>query len=359
MTTSIPQPHLIGKIYPDGSLTIGYNPHSKMNKPERDYEREHEAQYDYYDTVHKDYRGTEVTTHRFFNKKLALDRLVKSQESSQKSESYGSKGITSYGKKSVTNIALLIQEKYGIGRVGFYTATIPDLDVDDLKWVNANWGEIVRRFFQELKRVHAREGVPFDYASVTEIQEKRFDSTSKPYPHLHWVANCKKHKKGKFHIHTHELRYIWKRVLLKVVSLREDGAFLDHISFNASIDGQLVKKTCSGYLGKYLSKGCKVVEAMKEAGYVDFPKQWWSASMQMKKALARCIVHIPLHGCIEIFYNVDSWLEMGYLSWAEEIYINHAEREFQVGVAAKIPYNRRRQLILGIGCVDYSKLVAA
>lgn len=115
-----------------------------------------------------------------------------------------------------------------------------------------------------------------------------------------------------------------------------DGGNGKALNFLASVDAQIVKKSASAYLGKYLSKGCKVVSSMQEAGYTDFPGQWWSASMQCKKMLKDSIVRMDAKTSEDIFYRLADYLEEGLVTWCNYIFVEHAGEERCFGCCGRL-----------------------
>jgi hypothetical protein len=119
---------------------------------------------------------------------LDLPLLVKSPKSSQEKRGrYGKHGITGFGKRFVKNACILLQQRYGKRRLGFATATLPDMGVSSLKVIISNLSDVVRRFYQKLRRICEKRGCQFIYVGVVEIQEKRFQTSGLPVPHLHFV----------------------------------------------------------------------------------------------------------------------------------------------------------------------------
>lgn len=328
--------HYTGKIYPDKTFSIGYVAKKKKGVQEVEYDRDYEQQFDSYSYTEKKYGRTERKEHKFFDRPFTPDRFINSSKSSQKRKSYGSKGITSYGRKAVSNIALLLQKKYGQKRLGFCTATIPNLGKAGLQVVIRKWGEVVRRYFQELHRVCSRKNIRFLFVSCTEIQEKRFVSSGLPYPHLHYIYVCKERGSKKFTISASEMRNIWKRVVARVLAGELPERSWSEINYGASIDAQIVKKSASAYIGKYMSKGCKVVEAMQEAGFVDFPGQWWSASMQCKKMFKNSIIRMDAETANHIFFELAEYLAEGLITWCSYTWVSHEGEEKCFGCSGRM-----------------------
>ena len=338
MTRIITQGNYTGKLDRDGRLSIGYSAASKIRKEDEEHEIAYEKQFNSYKRTKKKYGKTIREEVKFFDGEVDLDRFIKSPELSQEKKAYGKNGITGYGKRVVRNSSLLLQDKIARHRLGFFTATMPNLGEKNLRLVISSWGEIVRKFFQELRREYGRQGCDFPYISVTEIQEKRFSKTGLPYPHLHWVSICKKPRSRGFVISANRIRQIWKRAICNSLRGSVPAESLDRISFNASVDAQVVKKSACAYLGKYISKGCAVVKSMQEKGFDEFPRQWWSCSKDVKKMFKDSVVRIHADMAFEIFMYFDAWMQSGMFEWGDDVFASISGIEQRVGVVA-ILYN--------------------
>lgn len=315
--------HFSGKIYPDRKFSIGLVAKKKISKDVQEYNRDYENQFDSYDYQYNKYGRTERRTHKFFDKSITPDRFIKGKESSRDVNPYGRKGITGYGKKVLSNIPLLLQQKYTRKCLGFFTATLPNLSLVQLKHILSKWGDLTRRFFQKIKRIYSKSKAKFLYCSCTEIQEKRYQRTSQAYPHLHWVANAKVSSKSNFIITADDLRVAWMQSVREVMHGCIEAYNCSFEDYLASIDAQVVKKSASAYLGKYVSKGTKVVGKMLEDGYESLPKQWWSASAQAKKMFKASIIYIDKNTASHIFYEAGDYLEEKRILW-----FNYLFREF-------------------------------
>lgn len=309
-----------GKIYPDRTFSLGRIPRQKKGVAEKRYDSCHQEQFDSYTEVVQSYEGNTYCKHEFINREneSAL-RFIKAPKSSQNRGKYGSEGITAYGRKCVINIAYILQERFSRHRLGFGTATLPNLTREGLEKCLENFGEIVRRFFQEVKRVFDRGNNEFLYVGVVEIQPRRFAKTGLPYPHLHWVYVAKERRNNPWYISASLLRSLWRRVVLRVLG---KDAFVGDTSqqgFGASIDCSTVKKSASSYLGKYMSKGTTTVEKMQEAGFENFPRQWWTASKEAKKMFHDSIEIIDSDTCASFFYQLECYLHEGSIVWAKYI----------------------------------------
>ena len=324
-----------GTIYPDGTFSVGCCSCPKKRVDETRYDVEYKEQFDSYEYEVIEYGKRVVKTYEFIPKQpppLGLSSLQNHHKSTLK---YGSKGITAYGRKLVSNSALLLQQQYTKNRLGFGTATLPPLTKSGLTNCLKKWGDITRQFFQEIKRVLGRSGVEFLYVSCTEIQSIRFKRTGMPYPHLHWVYVAKASRNSPWHISSSLIRTIWRRILINKLGAESFINGVTQKDFNATIDTQGVKKSASRYLSKYLSKGTETTEAMQEAGFEYFPSQWWSASMQTKKMYRESLVRIHAKLAQDLFMYIEKYAEVGIVTWWRDIWGNYKGQERRFGCVGK------------------------
>lgn len=68
-----------------------------------------------------------------------------------------------------------------------------------------------------------------------------------------------------------------------------------------------------------MTKGGKVLESMKEAGWTEFPKQWWTACMQCKKWFKESIIKLEPHACKRLFYQLADFMHEGMIAYASYV----------------------------------------
>lgn len=331
-----------GKLYNNNTFSFGYRPKEKKLKAEKEYDRLYYSQvHEYYDQGTRVSRGeaARVVLYDYDISRLRLDKGAKlsrteNEEATLKPRNpYGEKGITSYGKKAVECSAKIIQDKFTKRKIGFGTATLPNLSPDAQIKVFENWGEIVRRFFQKLKRHWEKKGQKLWYSAVTEVQEKRFRDTNVPYLHLHWVYNS---KIGREWICTaNDFRRYWRASVSEIAGNKCTKRGIPE-DWNGSIDCKPVTKSASAYLGKYMSKGCKVVETMREKGWNAFPKQWWSVSSNVRKAFKASIVSLSSEVCSWLINDMYALGQKGLLHGCKEITIQMDGKPFIVGYCGRM-----------------------
>lgn len=209
----------------------------------------------------------------------------------------GVKGITSYGKKMVKSAAVLLEKRFGRQSLMFGTTTLPALTPEQMVKVCESWAEIGRQFFQGLQRLLARRGLSTDYVQVTEIQEKRFLEWGQIAPHFHWVCQSRRSARSKHLITPMEIRRLWERVLSNVLGCPVDGKAATRI--------ETPRKSVGKELGKYMSKGGKLVYAVECAGREsELPSAWWGASRQLKTQVKQAIVELTDHRALFLDDNL-------------------------------------------------------
>lgn len=335
-----------GTLYPDKSFSIGMVPRKSKKKSDRKYDN------DYYSQVEKDYEGLTdwyVGTNSLggsFQSVTEGSLFIEGSKSSRdKRGSYGAHGITSYGRKFVKCTSILLQKKYTKERLGFVTCTMPSFPEDVHRRLNGVWGEIVRRFYQKVKRQLEKVQKPFIYVGVTEIQEKRFKRTHIPVPHLHFVYLCRSTQKSKYWIYICQIHRAWNQAIREGIGL---CGYPYNMSANipwGSTHAKTVQKSASAYLGKYMSKGCQVIADMKASGWNQFPRQWWTACMQCKKMFKESLINLDSHFCSSIFQNLAEYLHEQTITWARFVDVLMDDRYVCIGVVGTFSNDAYRLLV--------------
>jgi len=338
MNTSIA--HFKGTIYPDKTFSIGYCPKPKIKTEEKRYNKDWEDEHDSYEYEYMDYGRWYRGTEKFFTKSKVPDRFINCSQSSQipkPPKKYGLNGITKKGKKVTSNCALLLQQKYGKSRIGFVTCTLPGYSSEVLAVIAEQWSEIVRKFYQQVRRDLKKQKAPLEYVGVTEVQEKRWKKDKAIALHLHFAYVARPANKKGFYIDSHRFREIWEKVINKTLEKKDLLHGCNQRSFNASIDCVIVKKSVAGYLGKYISKGCKVVDNIIEQGLQQsLPGQWWTASMQLKDRLKRKIIVINPDYAKYFMYAIEELVKGKMVERYMEVFVDFGEREYRIGLCGKI-----------------------
>lgn len=187
----------------------------------------------------------------------------------------GLKGITPFGARMVRNAAHLIQQVGRGGRVVFATATVPGLPMQDMRVLHENWHKVVELYRLGLRRALQADGLSGESVTVSEIQKERHERTGIPVLHLHTLFVGRRHSAG-WAISTEQHDRLWRNAIAAVLHGPIEN-------FPSSCKMERVKYSAEGYIGKYMTKGGKVVGKIVEAGYARWmPKQWWNCSRTLR-----------------------------------------------------------------------------
>lgn len=187
----------------------------------------------------------------------------------------GMNGITRYGQDQIVSMATLFQRKYGKEHVGMGLCTIPSFSEEGLERIHRNWSKIVNTWRKAVLYQLKRLGLPEELCYVFEIQEGRFAKYDVPVLHIHYLMPI--HLGIPFRdAWDHWMRRYWTKLMNKWAGEKSRYLAVGNL--------MPVEKDAAAYIGKYLSKGVKVIQKMCEKGYRGWvPSTWWGASKNMKE----------------------------------------------------------------------------
>jgi len=118
------------------------------------------------------------------------------------------------------------------------------------------------------------------------------------------------------------------------------------VDTSAAVDAQLVKKTASGYLAKYLSKGSGTVDFIADIAPSQLPSQWWSMSAKVRRGISALTVQIsqPL---AEWWFEGNNFSEGEeyHLTYKRDIYIEWRGQSLRVGLSGQLDKRGASMLI--------------
>lgn len=317
-----------GFMSPSGRISVGALPPQKVLKADSDYEAQR-PQVEYFTQSHWDaYEGIVSEQKIIQSDPPPLGLSAVTNHHKPVSRSYGLRGITQLGKSRVYEGAKILESRYGC-RLGFYTLTCPYTDGSMIYEFNRNIGEIQRRWFQTLRRFYESVNCVFSYVSVVEVQPERYEKRGEWALHIHYLAPCYYPGTTQFILSSTGIRYLWMRQCADVLGVEADTS--------ASLDSQVIRKSASGYLAKYVSKGSGDISFVAEIAPSQCPKQWWSMSANIRRVLQRCTTQIP--ESIAESYLYGSGVDMGCLrlNYQKDIYITSSSNvETKVGTCGQI-----------------------
>jgi hypothetical protein len=318
-----------GFLLPDGRVSVGvvprraadlndtYDPRSKGVV----YRRQ---RWDYQDGLVADYVSEPLGL-----SSVPIHHNRSESERKAREIQYGIKGISQAGKQAICQAGYLLEKYYTTRRLGFYTLTCPYKDDVDVWYFNLSFAEIMRRYFQEMKREYARFGLKWRYVAAYEFQPKRFEREGVAALHVHYVAPCYLPHSTTFVVSANTIRRIWARVCTQVVGVEA--------CTNASVDAQIVRKSVSGYLSKYLSKGGDMLSRIAEISPEIIPRRWWGMSAQMRADISANTVKLPEAVALHLYCGGDNDPKaLLHLTYKQYIYVCIHGEEKKMGMVGRL-----------------------
>ena len=204
---------------------------------------------------------------------MGLSKLTNSEAVKKRR---GTRGITALGKRRVRECCELLQRRYGRTRLTFCTLSLPSLPDWEMEKICDGWAGLVHKLQKAIAVRQRRAGLPVSTVGVTEIQPERSEREGRPVLHLHlvWVGRS---RGSNWSVSTREIDQIWGTLLSNV--LERD------VNVGSACKLQSVRKSASGYLGKYLSKGYEQTNRWSNTWYFGWlPTAWWFASLALRRA---------------------------------------------------------------------------
>lgn len=213
---------------------------------------------------------------------LGLSNLANSHKIAKPRAKRGSKGLTSHGRRQVYCAADFIQWRIGRGRVSFLTLTLPDFNPSHNAAVALAWPEAIRQITQWIRRRLRAKNLLDWVASASEIQPGRFKRTKALALHQHFVF-AGRGAVGGWKITPKEVRGAWRRIIKNLLPIFADS------DFSASENLQVVRKSASAYLAKYLSKGSCPVGDVESSSRGMHPSSWYSITRSLSMLILRSV----------------------------------------------------------------------
>jgi hypothetical protein len=212
----------------------------------------------------------------------------------------------------VKSACAILQQRHGHKNLTFGTLTLPALTPGQLLMVSENWGSLKGRFSEELSRLLKRRGLDADWVDVTEIQTKRWRRLKEVALHLHYLHQGRRRGEH-WAIAPSEIREIWTRLLQNLL-----GVSLD---CSASTRIEQVKLNAAHYLGKYMSKGGKVVQKVIDAHRGHFlPSSWYGVSAALRREIKNAIANLTPQQAYSFLENFENYRWLGAVEWFYPIY---------------------------------------
>lgn len=336
----------VSYLHPCNEFTIGYVPKKKRTSKEKQYDRDEARQWERHEIEAVSWWGRIenirinwlvwdkiLDAHRFSPLGLSNAAIC---HSPKKRAKRGSKGMTGTMGRMLKDGAAILERRWGRQRLGFYTFTLPSLDKDFLIHFiteGGGWSRLVRTFMQSLKRLLVKRGGDSNMVGCSEIQEKRYLRRGEVAPHLHLTFKAFE-KKYQWYVTADELRVLWLRAIYNHLHRLE----IDFIELDgrASVDCSLVKKSVVSYLGKYISKGGKIIKEIAEKEGVEcLCSCWGHISDSLRKFVKKQITSLSEGEMRAIMYDGIDLVDRGYLVYLFPVKIMLGDEEFVCGYSGK------------------------
>lgn len=332
---------LSASVYPSGDFSVGTVPPKRKRQIDNEYERTKASIYEevqtWEDSEHI-YLETAIKKEKSGLPPNLVDTPKLSQPGNRDRVRYGLKGITGYGKKMLRSAAVLMEQKWGKYNCGMGTLTLPPISKDQLRLISGEWRDVCRRIFQEIGRdFKRRTGRQFQYAYCTEIQEDRSANIGIPVLHIHFLYRIRKWSSRAWSIDAGRVRSHWRRIIESYVGKLDPN-------MDCRVRLETVRKSCAGYIGKYLSKGGESLREWQDRGYADMlPSTWWGMSASLSKQIRAMIVK-SMSAFADWLWQACRDSDNVILQWFSDVCIDIQGRETRVGYYGRADFQLCKEL---------------
>lgn len=262
---------------------------------------------------------------------LGLSQVAKSHRAKR-----GQSGISRYGAKLVRNGAYVMEKEGTLSRLSFVTLTLPNVSRAESIKVCEAWAEIVRVFVQRLRRILIRRSLPGEIIGCTEVQEGRASLTGVFGLHLHFVFVGRK-KKESWAVRISDLESAWKSALSPYLE-----SPVETYNWKAVSRMESLRKTASGYLGKYMSKGLKACQKLKAMfPEVELPACWYVCTNSLRVRVKSQMIRVTG----ELGKSIAEFLDDADGEWVayhQTIYVQLERGQIPIGSMGRLTEKGRR-----------------
>ena len=200
----------------------------------------------------------------------------------------GLKGLSGKGQVKVRDSIQWMEDRLGSNLLSFWTLTIPTENLTEP--LVAGWSKIVKNLVQWLSYRLRKAGVSPQIVGVTEIQKPRQGGLSQvPALHLHIVYQGR-FRGGEWIISKTQAQEYWNTVLEKWSGRAPQSSNSSRL--------ERVKKSCSAYLGKYLSKSVKDLSPYKPEL---LPTSWYICTLNLRRIVKKMELYFTGEQARELF----------------------------------------------------------
>jgi hypothetical protein len=177
---------------------------------------------------------------------------------------------------------------------------------------------------------------------VSEIQEKRYETTGCPVLHLHCLFQGR-NPYSPWAVNKSEIQQLWETTISSIVGYPVDCSNATRI--------EPVRKSAENYMGKYMSKGVAAVKAIVDDGYTDWlPRQWWGMTRLLSQQI-RSLIRITHQSATTLWHGLLDDIP-GLCQWFRPVHIEAITGEkYLVAFYGKLTTEMNNSIESEICCV--------
>lgn len=254
----------------------------------------------------------------------------------------GANGISRYGAKLVRNGAYLMEKERTLTNLSFLTVTLPNVSQEEAIRCSENWAEIVRQFVQWLRKTLRKARLPGEIIGCTEVQEKRVALTGVFGLHLHFVFVGRRRRAG-WALRPTEIREAWKRAIAPYLDSPIGG-----YDWRACERVESLRKSASGYLGKYMSKGLKACQKLRAMfPGVKFPSCWYVCTNSLRRRVKSGVLRVS-GDMGRVLADLVESRDDEFVAYVSPVKVNWADIQLTIGYTGRLTGRAVKELTVWI-----------
>lgn len=246
----------------------------------------------------------------------------------------GLSGITTYQKRLIKSAGALLERGGSQGDLTLLTCTLPNISEEENERVCKNWAKLIKSFTKELNRELERFNLPGQVVGVTEIQEKRLSKWGQVCPHLHIVFKGRINRYSDWAISKERAAELWNHQIELLIGREIYGQATTRI--------EKPRKSLKAELGKYLTKGSKLIRHIMELGKTELlPSAWVTCTLSLRKQVKQAIKKLSNPAINNLFDRRKELQSVGVMRY----------RDIEVDVG-----DDRHSRTIVVGCAGYLQI---